>query len=284
SRLGLSVLLLYTLGLISFSLFLMCVILFSGIAFGISSRIQPAWQLLSRIEPEMNALYEQLQVLEKGSFRTTLLQRLQTEIRGADGLPASVLMRQFRSILRRFDYRLNMLVFFFLNTFLFWDLRQLLALNRWKEKNRSLLPAWISALAETEVLISLASLARNEPDWCFPEVNDRFFNLSATGTGHPLIPAEQRVTNDFSMEGPGRVAVITGSNMAGKSTFLRTLGINLVLAFMGAPVCATAFRASHLYLLSSMRVADNLAEHTSTFYAELKKLQFILEQVSEGRP
>jgi DNA mismatch repair ATPase MutS len=99
-----------------------------------------------------------------------------------------------------------------------------------------------------------------------------------------LLPAEQRVTSSFGINGQGKIALVTGSNMAGKSTFLRSLGVNVLLAQTGAPVCAETFVLSPVKLMSSMRIADNLAENTSTFYAELKKLKTIIEAVKRHEP
>ena len=217
---------------------------------------------------------------KKKSFTSSYLLSLQQRLNPSGGDRASVSIRTFHTILKKFDYRLNWVVFLFLNSFLLWDLRQLISLNVWKRKNRHRLSDWITVIAEMEVSISLASLVFNEPEWCFPELDENYFHFYAAGIGHPLISPGNRVTNDFLMEGGGRIAMITGSNMAGKSTFLRTLGINTVLAGMGAPVCAQRMSLCDLKMISSMRVADNLAENTSTFYAELKKLQYIIDAVN----
>src|SRR5207237_689354 len=130
-----------------------------------------------------------------------------------------------------------------------------------------------------EVLHSISSLQVNRPQWCYPQFTPTHFSLHGKEIGHPLLPEAQRVNNDFNLEGTPRIGLITGSNMAGKSTFLRSLGVNMVLAQMGAPVCAASFLLSPVALVSSMRIADNLAENTSTFYAELKKLRTIIELV-----
>jgi DNA mismatch repair ATPase MutS len=175
---------------------------------------------------------------------------------------------------------MNWLVFIFLNTFLLWDLRQVLDLNEWKNTNQPRLSDWIAVISEMELAISLASLVYNEPGWIMPVMDENYFHFLGTEIGHPLIPASTRVTNDFSIDGSGKMTIITGSNMAGKSTFLRSLGVNFVLAGLGAPVCAQYMSLCDVKLISSMRVADNLAENTSTFYAELKKLQYIIEAVN----
>ena len=236
--------------------------------------------MLARIQPEIDLLHEQLDFVEKETFTSSYLLSLQSRLNLSGKDPASISIRRFHIILKKFEYRLNWPVFLFLNSFLLWDLQQLNALNKWKRENRNRLSEWIDIVAETEVMISLASLVFNEPEWSFPEVDTNYFHFHATELGHPLISPSIRVTNDFVMEGSGRIAMITGSNMAGKSTFLRSLGINTVLAGIGAPVCAKQMSICETKLISSMRVADNLAENTSTFYAELKKLQYIIDAVN----
>jgi Ca2+/Na+ antiporter len=274
----------YLMDYISTGIFLFCIIGFFAISSFISSKIQKVYDLLSLIQMEMDSLYHQLRLIEKENFKSSFLQSLQNRLKPPGYDSASAAIRDFHGILKRFDMRLNMLVFFFLNAFLLWDLRQILSLNDWKNKNRTYLHEWFGVIAEIEVAISMASLVHNEPGWCFPETDSAYFHLQAEAIGHPLIPVATRVTNDFSMEGTGKIAVITGSNMAGKSTFLRSLGTNIVLALMGAPVCAERMKLSDMELISSMRVSDNLAENTSTFYAELKKLQYIIESVNRKEP
>jgi hypothetical protein len=280
----LSILTLYMLDFISTGMFTFCLIGFFGISSFISSKIQKLYELLSFIQPEMDSLHQQLQLIEKESFKSPFLQLLQNRLKPAGYSSASAAIGIFHNILKRFDIRLNILVFVFLNAFLLWDLRQVLALNQWKKKNQFCLRNWFIVIAEMEVVISVASLVHNEPDWCFPDVDENYFHFLAEEIGHPMIPAGTRITNNFVMEGTGKIAIITGSNMAGKSTFLRSLGINTVLAGTGAPVCARRMTLSAVKLISSMRVADNLAENTSTFYAELKKLQFIIESVNRKEP
>jgi DNA mismatch repair ATPase MutS len=176
------------------------------------------------------------------------------------------------------------MLFLFLNAFLLWDVRQIIALNKWKHKNRQQLPNWYQLIAEMEVLNSLATTHFNYPEWAIPDFSSEHFTLEAQNLGHPLIQQRQRISSDFSLKGQGKVALVTGSNMAGKSTFLRSLGVNIVLAQMGSPVCANGFIVSPNKLMSSMRIADNLAENTSTFYAELKKLKTIIEAVNRHEP
>jgi DNA mismatch repair ATPase MutS len=188
-----------------------------------------------------------------------------------------------QQILARFDVRLNMLAFFILNTFCLWDLWQIIALNEWKKANKPSVANWFNTIAQLEIAGSFGTLSFNNDDWCFPEIANEHFTLSGNAIGHPLILKQQSVTNHFSISGTARIDLITGSNMAGKSTFLRSLGVNIILAYAGSCVCAKTFTVSVAELMSSMRIEDNLAENTSTFYAELKKIKSIIDAVNEER-
>jgi DNA mismatch repair ATPase MutS len=129
-------------------------------------------------------------------------------------------------------------------------------------------------------LNTLATIHFNHPDWCLPKLAPNHFVFESKALGHPLIPGAERINNDFLVAENTLISLVTGSNMAGKSTFLRSIGINMVLAQMGSPVCAKNFTISPVRLMTSMRISDNLAENTSTFYAELKKLKTIIEAVN----
>ncbi len=249
-------------------------------AFSLSKKISPVYDALSDAANETETFYQQLQLIERESCSSKKLSTLQQQLKSENGNAASVEIVKLHAILNRFNVRLNTFAFYFVNTFLLWDLRQLRALIAWKQENASHLPVWFPAIAEWEVSSSLATLAFNQPAWCVPIISNDYFLLEGTEIGHPLLPKQNRVNNSFRLQGTGKVAVITGSNMGGKSTFLRSLGMNIVLALMGAPVCAQTFSVSATQLMSSMRIADNLAENTSTFYAELKKLKTIIEAVN----
>ena len=197
---------------------------------------------------------------------------------------ASASIHQLHKIFARFDYRLNPLVYIPLNIFLLWDLQQVLQLEKWKEDNTQDVSTWFRTLAAFEALSAVGTLTFNHPNWSFPELNTVAPEFTAVALGHPLIDPKKSVVNSFSTVGKAKVSIITGSNMAGKSTFLRSLGVNLVLAVMGAPVYASSLKFSPLKVMSSMRVKDNLEESTSTFYAELKKLKGIIDAVKRKDP
>jgi hypothetical protein len=240
--------------------------------------IKPYLQL-TRIVEEITALEKIISWIEGRDFHSSLLNQLKEKIRSGNE-KASAQIKALKSILDKFDLRLNIVGPLFLNSFSLWDVRQMIALNEWRRKNKPIVPKLFEAIAEAEVLNSLATIHFNYPDWCLPKPVPEQFFLRCKELGHPLIPQTERVNNDFNVEKDTLISLVTGSNMAGKSTFLRSIGVNIILAQMGAPVCAKDFIFSPIRLMTSMRISDNLAENTSTFYAELKKLKTIIEAVN----
>lgn len=265
-------------GIIEGNIFYPAIILMMLMAFGISKQMIPVYSQLDKAAPQLETLYKSINWIENKKFESDQLKQLQQSFEH-NNKQGSAIIKQLKKILDRFDIRLNPLVFIPLNTFLFWDIHQVLLLEKWKKENKDHIVKWFQTLEEFETISSLACLSFNQPTWAIPEISDEPGIFSATELGHPLIQKEKMVLNDFSSSGTSGLGLITGSNMAGKSTFLRSVGVNIVLAMMGSVVCATQMRTSHFKVLSSMRVSDNLEENTSTFYAELKKLKEIIESV-----
>jgi hypothetical protein len=254
------------------------IILMLIISFGISKLITPAYDKLNKIAPQLETLSDSVALVEKADLKSSLLVELKNKYIDKS-IKSSQTIKKLKNILDRTDIRLNPLVFIPLNTFLFWDLQQVLILETWKKENKQHIGDWFHSLAEIESLSSLGNLSFNHPQWVFPTISEQDGIVVADSLGHPLIPIEKLVTNSFSTKESGGLNLITGSNMAGKSTFLRSTGVNIVLAMMGSPGCAKSFTVSHMKVMSSMRVNDNLEENTSTFYAELKKLKEVIEAV-----
>ena len=265
-------------GIIPTPIFLGIAFIFFIISGAISKKINPLYFFLNKTAPEAETLSDSIRWIESISFNSGLLKSLQ-QILSANQ-KASSNIKLLSTILGRFDLRLNPMVFIPLNTLLFWDLQQAFALEKWKNVNKENFPHWFHVLAETESISTIANISFNHPDWVFPVLSDEAGTLVATDMGHPLIESSKRVTSSFSTRGLNQLALITGSNMAGKSTFLRSTGVNMILAMIGAPVCAGSFDIFPMKIMSSMRIADNLEENTSTFYAELKKLKSIIEAVN----
>jgi len=164
-----------------------------------------------------------------------------------------------------------------MNGLFLYHIHSLRKLTRWKKSYAAYVPQWLEVLAEVEAMSSLANLAANNPGYVFPEINDHA-DISFSALGHPLIATHKRVCNDITFR-QQRFIILTGSNMSGKSTFLRTLGVNMVLAGAGSVVCATAARVHPMPVFVSMRQSDSLADSESYFFAEVKRLQFIMEQL-----
>ena len=215
-----------------------------------------------------------------GTVDSLLLQQLQARTGKAHKA-----IRQLSKLSAYFDQRINVLVKTFLNAFFSYDLRCLVALERWKINNKRDFPGWIEAVGNVECLNSLATFAFNNPDYVYPSASSEAgLFIDATQLSHPLIPADSRVANDFIIGRSERLILVTGSNMSGKTTFLRTVGVNLLLAQSGLPVCASAFSFTPMYLLTSLRISDSLQEQTSYFMAELKKLRYIVHRLQTGKP
>jgi DNA mismatch repair ATPase MutS len=230
---------------------------------------------------QIETLSNSAQWIESVVFKSGTLQSIQHPFL-ANNKKASADIKQLKGILDRFDIRLNPLVFIPLNTLLFWDLQQAFALENWKDSHKEKVENWFNSLGNMESISSIANISFNHPGWNFPAISNEPGMLNGEEVGHPLIEASKRVNSSFTTAGVNQLALITGSNMAGKSTFLRSIGVNIVLAMMGAPVCAKSFHLYPTKVMSSMRIADNLEESTSTFYAELKKLKTIIEAVNRN--
>ncbi len=183
-------------------------------------------------------------------------------------------------IISQLNVRYNVFAIF-LNIFGLWDLQWVKRLEDWKKNQKKALPKWFEALAEFEAVNCLGTMYYNHNRWVFPTIKENGL-LEAKALGHPLIAAEKRICNAVHIPTQGHIKLVTGSNMAGKSTFLRTVGLNIVLAMIGAPVCAKEINLPLLKTYTSMRTQDALHESTSSFYAELKRLKTIIEAVEQG--
>ncbi|RPJ49758.1 MAG: hypothetical protein EHM21_06370 [Chloroflexi bacterium] len=198
----------------------------------------------------------------------------------------SVALRKIGWIVSMASLRQNPFLSLILNLLMPWDLFFADQLERYKRELNVVLPAWLDAWHQLEALVALANFARLNPENTFPEILplEEQPVLRGEAIGHPLIPSAARVTNDFTLQEMGEVIVITGSNMSGKSTFLRTLGINLVLAYSGSTVAARAFAALPFRVFTSMTVNDSLSDGISFFYAEVSRLKLLLDQLNANHP
>ena len=197
----------------------------------------------------------------------------------------SVQLRQIKLVTVLVGLRSNPVIGFLLNLIAPWDFACAFMAARSRLRVGESLPAWLQTWYELETLISLANFAALNPDCTYPAIDPAAQPVfEAEGLGHPLIPPGQRVYNDFSIPDLGQVTIITGSNMAGKSTFIKTVGINLRLAYAGGPVIAASLRTLPFRLHTCLRISDSIADGFSYFYAEVRCLKSLLEELEAESP
>ncbi|HXS56518.1 MAG TPA: hypothetical protein VN726_10370 [Hanamia sp.] len=277
----LTIVTLYIFDVVGNTVFYSSLLIFAVIAYQLNKVIAPVHEKLSKIAGELKILSESVAHIEKETFSSPLLKELQWGFL-MNNKKASEEIYLIKKILDKLDLRYNLVISFPLNILLLWNLQQVLDLEKWKADHQNNFEMWFETLANFEALSSFATICFNEPDWIFPTIVSSYFEIKGKEIGHPLIPKLKRVNNYIDIASNAELMLVTGSNMAGKSTYLRSIGINTVLAMAGAPVCAKEFIVSHVQIISSMRITDNLEESTSTFYAELKKLKTIIEKVNAG--
>lgn len=223
-----------------------------------------------------------LKHFEKKDFEAELIKEIRNKMTGKTGKPAYEQVNRLSKIIDSISNR-HAPFYLIFNILTLWDYRNMIILEKWKEDSGRYLKEWLEGLGMIEALSSLAIIRHDNPDWVMPEIKEKQRNeFEASRMGHPLI-VTNRVCNNLDFNSPTKVLLITGSNMSGKSTLLRTAGINLVLAYAGAPVCAEVFRASIMDIHSCMRVSDDLGKSISSFYAELLRIKAILREAKEGK-
>jgi len=223
-----------------------------------------------------------LKVAEGAKFEAPSNRTIQARLR-VDGGPASGALSRLDRWAGLSELKTQFPIHFFVNLAVLWDLHVLFHLERFAADVGEGLPDALDALGELEALAALATLRHVDADTCMPELAEEGA-FEAEGLAHPLLPASTRVPNDLSLPGPGSTLLVTGSNMAGKSTLLRSVGLNLALALAGGPVVATRLRVPALRLRSSMRVTDSLEEGASYFRAELESMRRVIAHPHEDPP
>jgi DNA mismatch repair ATPase MutS len=224
-----------------------------------------------------------LHLIENQQFHSDYIQRQKTLSGIAEG-HASKSLKRLQALSGAFDNRLNILFSVLANAFFLYDLQIAFRLETWKSANSGSVLKWLKVIYEFDALSGLANFAYNNPEYATPEIINEDFLVEMEQGGHPLIQQSKRVNNDTKILGAGRFLVITGANMAGKSTFLRTLGVNIVLAMTGSVVCAAKFRVKPIALHTSIRTTDSVQKSESYFFAELKRLKSIIDRLQQGEP
>ena len=233
--------------------------------------------LVGKVGSTLSKYSDAINAIETEKWDAGLCKELSSQIGSSGSALISAKIKQLSKHISILDLCSGQLTGFLFKTLLLLNVRQHLAIENWKRKNHQDIVHIFDVIASFESLISISSLQSNFPNWCFPTMmDDTKYTYITTDIGHPLISKANRVLNNYSLNDALKIDIITGSNMAGKSTFLRTLGINAVLAFCGAPVCAKQLEITTMTIFSYMRIKDSLNESTSTFKAELDRLRMLL--------
>ena len=264
----------------------MQLLLWIFVGLGITGAFLKKVNKLSLITSKGQEIFRQYQKListtEREDFECELLKHKQSQLVTREN-EASKLMKQFSKYIDNLEQRQNFLVGFVLNALFLWDLQQSYKIEGWLAENKHSLEKWFNTIAEFDALNSLGNLAFNETEFCYPTILDNNDHILICESGcHPLIPKNQAVANDFSIDNEDFL-IITGANMAGKSTFLRTVSLMVVMSNLGLPVCAKSCVYSPIKLITSMRTSDSLSDESSYFYSELSRLKTIVERLTKDR-
>ncbi len=229
---------------------------------------------IHKFKEDIDAFHTFIQLIENETFQNEYLTQLQSNLLSGTK-SASLQIKYLERIVTASELRYNFISFCIMNFFLLWDFHCVFALEAWKKENGKLIRNWLQTIGEFEAIASLGVILQIHPQWSFPIFVGQGLSFSALDIGHPLIVETKNVRNDIEIK--NNICVITGSNMSGKTTLLRTIGINLVLAYCGAPVCASKMECSIMDLFTSMRINDDLNSGISTFYAELLRIKMMID-------
>ena len=255
---------------------------------------------VTKTEKILNAYSKLLEQVEQAHFKAVLLQNYQSMItrksddydRGNVGgrsvktdarqqNSASYAIKRLSRIIGALDQRTSFMGGI-LNLLYMRDTRQAIKLERWKQKYTSRFESWINVLGVFDVFCSYGTFSFNHPDYTYPTLTDTYFEMEGKALGHPFIHRNSCVRNDIYIPKSNYFLIITGANMAGKSTYLRTIGVNFLFACMGLPVYAESLTVYPAQLMTSLRTADSLISNESYFFAELKRLRRIIDRLDAG--
>jgi DNA mismatch repair ATPase MutS len=231
----------------------------------------------SKIQSTFQQYQKLLSKLEDTTFQSSFLKDKMAEVISMDQ-KASVVMKSFARLLNALDQRNNMLIGIPGNAFMLRDLQLSYSIEKWIDKNGSKVKTWFHTIAVIDAYNSLGNFAFNHPSYTYPQIVQGSTVLKASDIAHPMLAPSKRVANDIEIR-EQEFFIITGANMAGKSTFLRTVSLQMVMANTGLPVCASRVSYSPIKLITSMRTTDSLTKDESYFFSELKRLKFIVSKI-----
>lgn len=253
-----------------------------------SKNLMEDMRLFESIKSSMSAYSRILCLIQDEKFESSYLKELQKELvldeikdsNENGNVDCKTSMKKLESIFSWIGDSKYNAYYFLINITLFSDIFLIRSMEKWRNENGIYLKQWIDVMNKIDEMCSFANLDFEHRDWCYPEIR-REESVDGISIGHPLL-SSRCIKNSFSLKGNNKIALITGSNMSGKSTFLRTVGVNMILAYSGAPVCAGKFSCGIMNLYTCMRTKDNLEESISSFYAEILRIKQLIEAAKRG--
>ena len=256
--------------------------IFLVLSFGIIKRATYIQETYGKQLKSLNGYARLIALAKAEEWKSAGMQELMERFNLNGQSPVQAL-QQLSKELDRLDLRNNQFLYVLLEGSIFFQLQEIVRIERWKVRYGQHISEWLETVGELDALCSLGTFAYNHPQYTYPELTEKPFCFLATQMGHPLMPASQCVKNDATIPSRPFFLIITGANMAGKSTYLRTIGVNYLLACIGAPVCCERLKLHPNQLITSLRTSDSLSNNESYFFAELKRLKRIIDLLNQGQ-
>ncbi|WNW01105.1 DNA mismatch repair protein MutS [Tenacibaculum sp. HL-MS23] len=231
----------------------------------------------TKAKETFNQYHQLLAQIENEKFTNSTLKKQQAKIQ-QENKKASTIFKEFSRKLDAFDQRNNIIIAVVGNGLFLWDIRNTIKIEKWITTYKSTVEEWFNVVSFFDAQNSLANFVFNKPQYIFPTINNEKSVLNAVNLGHPLLNTTKRIDNDFVIDNEA-FFIVTGANMAGKSTFLRAVSLAIVMSNTGLPICAEKVKYNPVKLITSMRTSDSLSDDESYFYAELKRLKFIVNEI-----
>ena len=269
-------------GWISFSWLGLSFGIFLVLSFGIIKRATYIQETYGKQLKSLNGYARLIAQAKAENWKSAGMQELMERF-NLNGQSPIQALQQLSKELDRLDLRNNQFLYVLLEGSIFFQLQEIVRIERWKVRYGQYISEWLETVGELDALCSLGTFAYNHPQYTYPELTEKPFCFLATQMGHPLMPVSQCVKNDATIPSRPFFLIITGANMAGKSTYLRTIGVNYLLACIGAPVCCERLKLYPNQLITSLRTSDSLSDNESYFFAELKRLKRIIDLLNQGQ-
>lgn len=256
--------------------------IFLVLSFGIIKRATYIQETYGKQLKSLNGYARLIALAKAGDWKSAGMQELMERF-NLNGQSPIQALQQLSKELDRLDLRNNQFLYVLLEGSIFFQLQEIVRIERWKARYGQRISKWLETVGELDALCSLGTFAYNHPQYTYPELTEKPFCFLATQMGHPLMPVSQCVKNDATIPSRPFFLIITGANMAGKSTYLRTIGVNYLLACIGAPVCCERLKLHPNQFITSLRTSDSLSDNESYFFAELKRLKRIIDLLNQGQ-